>query len=135
MVVWWTNYNIPHNGRNLKLSLLYLKRIFRFETIFSIWSYFFVRYEANFSCDLKLNPLSKATFSILTEYYVRSEFLGRSKTKYVLWTEIFDLNIHLRFEANFFCAIWSEICYLKRNQLSETKFSKRFFVVFNVSKH
>ena len=140
--IYWTNYNISHNARNLKLTPLYLERIFRFETNFSIWNIFFpsfMQYEVNFSCDQKLNR----------DIFDLNQILRAKRIFGAIWNEIrsliFDLNrifgtiwseFLVRCETNFWYDrkrnhIWSDIfdlkricsCDLKRSPSSEATFS------------
>ena len=149
-------------------EIRYLKRNVRFQAIFScdikeyfdlkrlfreIWSHIFeirhlmrifraiwsenglkrtFRLEANFSCDmkwvllcdLKRNPLSVAKFSISSDFYVRF-FCA-------IWSDIRYLKRKFRFEA-----IWNEPRYLKRKIrseaifhaiLSEMRYLKRYWI-------
>ena len=153
--IYWTNYNIPHNGRNLKLTMLYLKNFFLFET--KIWSELFLWHfrfepnftgEANFCGDLKQNQNIFDLKQIFPCYLTQNPL---SEGKSIIWSEIHYLK-------QIFCMTWSNIRYLKRNQISEIKYPcdpsnsfirfeansaswskffdfKRLFVVFSVSKH
>ena len=125
--------NFPWDMKRHFISGIWSKYFVRYEAIFTfdlkricctIWSEICylkrnVRFQAICSCDIKeyfdLKRFSvryEATFSksgIWCEYFVRYE----AKT---VWSELFDWKrIFRAIWSEFYCVIWSEICYLNRN--------------------
>ena len=135
-------------------SVIWSKLFTRFEAKSAIWNdiflalqRFLLRYEVIFYCDIKLimrlycdmkrNPLSKANFSILRDFF------ERYKQNNAISSKIRNLQQIFQSEANLYCdikriytAIWSDFPYfMKRNPLFEVIFSiwRVFFVGYQTN--